>query len=88
MKEELDRYFLGELSAAEKEALFDRVEADADYKAEFIRMQHTVALTGLFPHKEDAQWTDRKSIASKGPVKIADLTSITPQEKKMYQRIL
>jgi len=30
----------------------------------------------------------RKSIETKGPVKIADLSSITPQEKKTYQRIL
>lgn len=30
----------------------------------------------------------RKSIENKEPVRIADLTSITPQEKKMYQRTL
>jgi predicted dehydrogenase len=30
----------------------------------------------------------RKSIESKEPVNIADLTSIVPQEKKMYQKIL
>jgi hypothetical protein len=36
-------------------------------------------------------WSDaetRKSIESKEPVNIADLTSIVPQEKKMYQKIL
>jgi hypothetical protein len=30
----------------------------------------------------------RNSIAAGQPVKIADLTSIQPQEKKLYQRIL
>lgn len=30
----------------------------------------------------------RNSIATGQPVKIADLTSIQPQEKKLYQRIL
>lgn len=30
----------------------------------------------------------RRSIESKEPVNIADLTSIVPQEKKMYQKIL
>jgi len=30
----------------------------------------------------------RKSIASKAPVNIADLTTINPQEKKEYKRVL
>ena len=30
----------------------------------------------------------RKSIASGGPVKIGDLTTIQPEEKKLYERIL
>jgi len=59
MKEELDKYFLGELSQVEKEVLLDQIESDEDKKAEFIRMQNTITLSGLFPQKGDQEWANR-----------------------------
>ena len=42
MNEQLDKYFLGELSDTEKKELLDQIESDSGHKAEFIRMQNTV----------------------------------------------
>ena len=42
MNEQLDKYFLGELSDTEKKDLFDQIESSPEKKAEFIRMQNTV----------------------------------------------
>jgi len=53
MREELDKYFLGELSGKEKNALLDKIESDENLKSEFIRMQHMVALSKLYPQKGD-----------------------------------
>lgn len=59
MKEQLDKYFLGELSDAEKKELFDQIDSSSEYKAEFIRMQNTVTLSKLFPNKNDKEWSGR-----------------------------
>ena len=40
MNEQLDKYFLGELSDTEKKDLFDQIESSPEKKAEFIRMQN------------------------------------------------
>lgn len=55
----LDDYFLGELSDAEKHVLFDEIESNENHKSEFIRMQNTVSLSGLFPQKGDEEWSSR-----------------------------
>ncbi len=60
MNEQLDKYFLGELSDAEKALLFDRIESDPDSKAEFIRMQNTVTVSKLAEQSEDAEWSGKK----------------------------
>lgn len=60
MNEQLDKYFLGELSDAEKVLLFDRIESDPDSKAEFIRMQNTVTVSKLAGQSEDDEWSDKK----------------------------
>lgn len=60
MNEQLDKYFLGELSDAEKALLFDRIESDPDSKAEFIRMQNTVTVSKLAGQSEDAEWSGKK----------------------------
>lgn len=60
MNEQLDKYFLGELSDAEKVLLFDRIESDPDSKAEFIRMQNTVTVSKLAGQREDAEWSGKK----------------------------
>lgn len=44
MNEQLDKYFLGELSDTEKKDLFDQIESSPEKKAEFIRMQNTVTI--------------------------------------------
>lgn len=60
MDEQLNKYFLGELSDAEKEALFQRIVANEAAKAEFIQMQNTVTLSRLVPQKGDEAWSARK----------------------------
>jgi len=55
MKDELEKYFLGELSDLEKKSLLDKIESDENLKSEFFRMQHTVALSKLHPQKGDAR---------------------------------
>ena len=60
MNEQLDKYFLGELSDAEKVLLFDRIESDPDSKAEFIRMQNTVTVSKLAGQSEGAEWSGKK----------------------------
>lgn len=59
MKEALDKYFSGELSAQEKALLLDKIESDKDYRKEFIRMQNTVALSRLYPQKNDSAWAGK-----------------------------
>lgn len=60
MNEQLDKYFLGELSDAEKAELFDWIESDPDSKAEFIRMQNTVTVSQLAQQKDDNEWAGRR----------------------------
>lgn len=60
MDELLSKYFLGELSNAEKETLFQHIASNEADKAEFIRMQNTVTLSSLVPQKGDEAWSARK----------------------------
>lgn len=60
MNEQLDKYFLGELSDREKADLFSQIESDPDKKAEFIRMQNMVAISELGTQKGDTEWAARK----------------------------
>lgn len=60
MKEQLDKYFLGELSDTEKEALLDQIESSPENKAEFIRMQNTVTISKLARQKGDNEWAGKK----------------------------
>lgn len=60
MNEQLDKYFLGELSDAEKVLLFDQIESDPDSKAEFIRMQNTVTVSKLAGQSKDDEWSGKK----------------------------
>ena len=53
LREEFDKYFVGELYGSEKRIFFDKIEADEELKSEFIDMQKAVALTKLYPQKED-----------------------------------
>ncbi len=57
MKEDLDAYFLGVMSDEEKKVLFDKIEADENYKAEFIRMQNTMALSKLHTQANDREYS-------------------------------
>lgn len=56
MKEDLDKYFFGELSQRGKEVFFDKIESEEKLKAEFIRMQNIVTLSKLFTQKGDQVW--------------------------------
>lgn len=60
MNEQLDKYFLGELSDTEKKELLDQIESDSDSKAEFIRMQNTVTISKLVEQSNDNEWASRK----------------------------
>lgn len=60
MDQSLDKYFLGELSDTEKKELFDRIEANPEAKAEFIRMQNTITISQLGEQKGDNEWASRK----------------------------
>lgn len=59
MKDELDKYFSGELSDKEKNALFDKIDTDKNYKSEFILMQNTAALSKLHSRKGDEEFAVR-----------------------------
>lgn len=54
MNEDFDNYFSGALSDKEKRDFIERVASDETAKAEFIRMQQTVALSQLHTQKGDA----------------------------------
>lgn len=60
MNEQLDKYFLGELSDPEKKALFDRIESSPEEKAEFIRIQNTVTISQLGEQNGDREWASHK----------------------------
>lgn len=60
MNEQLDKYFLGELSETEKKALFDQIESTSENKAEFIRMQNTVTISQLAKQNGDNEWAGKK----------------------------
>lgn len=60
MDEQLDKYFLGELSNREKAALFDQIESCPEKKMEFIRMQNTVAISKLAKQKGDEERAGQK----------------------------
>lgn len=49
------RYFAGTLSCDEKATLFGQLEQDGAARAEFVRLQNVVALTGMAGHAEDAR---------------------------------
>jgi len=55
MEEMLQRYFAGELTASEKEALMEAVEKDEELRKEFCKMQNLKAITSLFPASDDAE---------------------------------
>lgn len=56
MNEQLDKYFLGVLSSAEKRELFSHLEAHPDAKAEYIRLQNTIAISSLQQQEGDDKW--------------------------------
>ena len=60
MNEQLDKYFLGELSDTEKKDLFDQIESSPEKKAEFIRMQNTVTISKLGEQNGDDKWASLK----------------------------
>ena len=60
MNEQLDKYFLGELSDTEKKGLFDQIESSPEKKAEFIRMQNTITISKLVEQSNDNEWASRK----------------------------
>ena len=60
MNEQLDKYFLGELSDTEKKELLDQIESDSGHKAEFIRMQNTITISKLGEQKGDNEWASQK----------------------------
>lgn len=60
MKEQLDKYFLGELSDTEKATLFDQIESSPENKTEFIRMQNTVTVSKLAEQTKDNEWAGQK----------------------------
>lgn len=60
MNEQLDKYFLGELSDTEKAILFDQIESSPENKTEFIRMQNTVTISKLAEQSKDNEWATQK----------------------------
>lgn len=60
MNEQLDKYFLGELSDTEKAILFDQIESSPENKTEFIRMQNTVTISKLAEQSKDNEWAGQK----------------------------
>lgn len=60
MNEQLDKYFLGELSDTEKAILFDQIESSPENKTEFIRMQNTVTVSKLAEQSKDNEWAAQK----------------------------
>lgn len=60
MNEQLDKYFLGELSDTEKAILFDQIESSPKNKTEFIRMQNTVTISKLAEQSKDNEWAAQK----------------------------
>lgn len=60
MQELLDKYFAGVLTDKEKEDLFRRIEQDAFWKDEFVRMQNVLALSGMVPREGDKVWATGK----------------------------
>lgn len=76
MKEQLDKYFLGELSDTEKAILFDQIESSPENKTEFIRMQNTVTISKLAEQSKDNEWAAQK---------IKELeTSINRKQKRRF----
>ena len=60
MNEQLDKYFLGELSDTEKKELLNRLESNPEDKAEFIRIQNTITISRLGEQDGDSKWASRK----------------------------
>lgn len=60
MQELFDKYFAGVLTDKEKEDLFRRIEQDASWKDEFVRMQNVLALSGMVPREGDKVWATGK----------------------------
>lgn len=56
MNEQLDKYFLGVLSSAEKRELFNHLETHPDEKEEYIRLQNTIAISSLQRQEGDDKW--------------------------------
>lgn len=60
MNEQLDKYFLKELSDTEKKEFLDRIESNPEDKTEFIRIQNTVTVSKLGKQDGDNEWASRK----------------------------
>jgi ferric-dicitrate binding protein FerR (iron transport regulator) len=54
MENLLTRYFAGTLSGDEKSVLFEQIEQDEALKAEFVRLQNIMAVSGMADHADDA----------------------------------
>ena len=59
MNDRLDKYFSGEMSAAEKTAFFQLLETDPEAKKEFARTKNALAISELIDRKEDEAKTIR-----------------------------
>lgn len=60
MNTQLYKYFFGELSDTEKQELLNRIESSPEDKAEFIRIQNTIAISKLGKQDGDSEWASRK----------------------------
>ena len=59
MNDRLDKYFSGEMTAAEKTAFFQLLETDPEAKKEFARTKNALAISELIDRKEDEAKTIR-----------------------------
>ncbi|MDR1938310.1 MAG: FecR family protein [Tannerellaceae bacterium] len=57
MEELLNRYFAEALPDHEKSVLFDRLEQDEALKAEYVRLQNTMAISGMISRQGDEHRT-------------------------------
>jgi ferric-dicitrate binding protein FerR (iron transport regulator) len=57
MEELLNRYFAGTLTDFEKATLFKQIAQDDALKAEYVRLQNLVAVSGMISREGDERWT-------------------------------
>jgi ferric-dicitrate binding protein FerR (iron transport regulator) len=57
MEELLNRYFTETLSDTEKAVLFKHLEQDDALRAEYVRLQNIMAVSGMISRTEDEHWT-------------------------------